>query len=96
MTNGEDEEISSDELLTVAVFGKQVEIFWDGELGGYLKMRIAAEREEAMKNLARADRNNAQEVGRWQDRIAMVDLIQDWITDLIKDGLQAARALEEN
>jgi hypothetical protein len=90
------EQITANDLLNVAVFGKQVELFWEGDLGGYIQQRIAVQRHDAIKKLSTADRNDAKAIGMWQDRLAMIDLLETWITDLITDGLNAQKVLSED
>lgn len=81
-------------LRTVA-FGMDVEQFLQGSIGRYLVQRAESERSAALDDLAQADAEDTRKIRQLQQRIAVVDSIQQWLADAITDGQHAEQQLVE-
>jgi hypothetical protein len=81
--------------LQVVALGMDVEAFLQGPLGRYLVQRAETERTAALELLAKIDAEDAKAIRHCQQRIAVVDSIQQWLADAITEGRNAEQQLYE-
>lgn len=82
------------ELFEKAIFGKQVEDFLGTDIAKYLVKRAEAEEEEAMDQLKIADPSDFNTIRKLQNRIVVVESIQQWLADAIVEGQHALAIIE--
>jgi hypothetical protein len=84
----------NDPQVRVAVFGKQVEDFLNGDIGAYLVRRAETQAEEAIEALKTVSPWRRRRITQLQARIAAFEGIQQWLADAIVDGRQALNLIE--
>lgn len=80
------EPIASPEVLELegqVALGIEVERFLEGPIGRHIVVRAESERAEALEALYQSDPENAPAVRAAQNRVAVVDMIQQWLAEAI-------------
>lgn len=83
-------------LLDEAIFGKQVENFLNSDLGKHLVYRAEEEAELANTELKRVLPWRRRKIQELQNRIWRAENFQQWLADIVMDGLQATQQIEED
>lgn len=90
----EDKALNEDSpVLEAAVFGREVELFLESNVGIYLTQCCAAEIEEATEKLKRIDPHKWEEVYALQAKVWRAESVMGWLADAIRSGTQAKEAL---
>jgi hypothetical protein len=84
-----------EELIQKAVFGKQVESFFNSDIGKYIIALSELDRSEALTLLAKCDPENANTVRELQNRVVVCDKIRGWLENAIINGVQALNIIDE-
>lgn len=82
--------------LRRAVFGRQVELFLQSEIGQYIQQCVDAEIQEATEKLCRVDPEDPKAIRTLQNKVAVAESIMGWLTDAIASGSQSHEALIGN
>lgn len=80
--------------MATAVFGKQVELFWDSDIGQYLLERTLTEYNSAIEELTTCDPTNTAKIITLQSKAIRAEQFRGWLSQAIEDGLRAKRLLE--
>jgi len=80
--------------LETAVFGKQVDLFWDSEIGQYLLGHALREYNTSLETLKSCDPSDSKTVARLQGEIWRAESFRDWLSRAIEDGIRATNILE--
>lgn len=81
--------------VRVAVLGRQVEMFLEGDVGTYIAQCCYTEVEEATEKLKRVDATDFKAVQELQNRIWRAESVMGWLGDAIRAGSQAKENLQE-
>lgn len=81
--------MENDELYRRAAFGKQVEAFWDSQIGQYLQGVAREKYATALKELRTCDPTDAAKVMRAQGEAWAAEHFEIWLSDAITDGLKS-------
>lgn len=92
----EDQLLAENPDLHRAVFGRQVEMFLESDIGKYLTQCANADVLEATEKLKRVDPENPREIRELQFRIRVAESVIGWLVDAMRSGQQSKRALEES
>jgi hypothetical protein len=71
---------------------KEVEKFFDSQIGKYILTRIEAESNAAIQGMINADPTDSKSITQFQNEIRTVNSIKNWLIDAIEEGL----VIEEN
>jgi len=82
------------DLWDRASFGKQVEAFWDSQVGNYLHARIKLCYSDAIAELKSVDPTDMRAVMKAQNKVALAEQINTWVSEAILDGLKSLDLLE--
>lgn len=93
MENHMDDDIPEGEFKT-AVFGKQVELFWDSQIGQYLLERSLREYNSAISGLKTCNPTDIGTFTKLQSQLIRAEEFHDWLSQAIEDGLRAKNILE--
>jgi hypothetical protein len=74
--------------------GAAVETFLGGQIGRYLIQRAETERAEALEALKDVNPEDAAAVRALQNRVRVVDTVQQWLADTISQAAAAFARLE--
>jgi hypothetical protein len=77
-----------------AAFGRQVELFLEGDIGSFLLARAERQIEEAAKDLKVADPYDYKAVQKAQNRIVVAESIIEWLGEAIAAGHSAIEELK--
>ena len=88
------EEAARAETVETAVFGKQVEIFWDGQIGQYLLANTLEEYNSALESLKTCDPSDSKNIMKLQGRIWRAESFKEWLSAAITNGMKALDILE--
>jgi hypothetical protein len=80
--------------LETAVFGKQVEIFWDSRIGQYLLVNTLREYNYSLEKLKTCDPTDFKQVVKLQAEIWRAESFRDWLSQAIEDGIRSTKILE--
>lgn len=80
--------------LEIAVFGKQVEIFWDSRIGQYLLENTLQDYNTALEKLKTVDPSDTKTILRLQGEVWRAESFRDWLSDAITAGMKATQILE--
>lgn len=83
-----------DPNLRMAVFGRQVEDFLNGDIGSYLVKCAQAEIDEGLKALRTVDAEDPKAVRTAQNRVEVAESIMQWLGDAISRGHAAVELLK--
>lgn len=83
-----------DPAVRWAAFGRQVELFLEGDIGKYLVHRFTQQILEATEDLKKADAFSPQEIMRIQNRIHVGESILEALRDVIAAGHSALEELK--
>jgi hypothetical protein len=89
------EELERQERMKVVSLGIEAEHFALSSLGRHITARAEREREEALKQLIKADPHDVNAVQRLQNEVRVIDKVQQWIADAIMDGQAVEKAMVE-
>jgi hypothetical protein len=90
-----EEQAESTLILERAVFGKQVEAFFNTEIGQYILHRAQDQQSDALTKLKICDPENPNVVRKLQNDAKVAESIVQWLEDAIADGLQAIKILDD-
>jgi len=82
-------------MIKRAVFGKQVETFFNSEIGRYILSRALEQKTEAQRQFLEINCADVEKVRELQNRITQANDIARWLADAVTDGLQAMNLIEE-
>jgi hypothetical protein len=77
-----------------AAFGRQVELFLEGDIGTFVLDRARVQIEDAMTELKRVDPFKPEEIIRLQNRVAVAESIVTWLGEAIAAGHSAIEELK--
>jgi len=77
-----------------AVFGRQVELFLETDVGQYLQQCAETDVAEAMGKLRYADPEDPKAIRELQFKIRVAEAVVGWLSDAINAGQQARAMLE--
>lgn len=80
--------------LRLAVFGRQVELFMESEIGDYLRQCAQAEIDTAVREMGSVDAEDPKAVRQIQMRLKVAESVMGWLGDAIRQGQQAHSMLE--
>lgn len=83
-----------DPAVRWAAFGRQVELFLEGDIGKYLVHRFTQQILEATEDLKKVDPFSPQEIMRIQNRIHVGESILEALRDVIAAGHSALEELK--
>ncbi len=89
-----DQTDATPEEFRTAVFGKQVELFWDSQIGQYLLERSLREYNSAISGLKTCSPTDAATFMKLQSQLIRAESFRDWLSEAIEDGLRAKNILE--
>lgn len=78
-----------------AMFGKQVELFLQSDIGSYLVKRAKQEGDAAMEELKQVDAFDGKAVASLQLKARVADAVIVWLGDAIAAGESAVEQLKE-
>jgi hypothetical protein len=81
--------------VQLAVFGRQVELFLETEIGQYLVQCAEQEISEALNKLKDADAEDPKLIRALQAKVKVGEFFIGWLQDAVKSGTQAKELLEE-
>lgn len=79
-----------------AVFGRQVELFLESDIGQYLTQCAATEVEEATEKLKQVDPEDPRAIRALQFKIHLAESVIGWLADAINSGKQSQEMLRES
>jgi hypothetical protein len=82
--------------LQRAVFGRQVEMFLQSDVGAYVLQCAQTEIDEATEKLVRVDPEDPKAIRALQHKIGVAESVMNWLADAVRSGTQAREALEES
>jgi hypothetical protein len=94
MTDENSEEVR-DLMVRRAVFGEQVHIFMNTDIGKYMIARAKEQRANAYVEFTDCDVNDTAQVQQIQNKIRVAECIEQWLGDAVGDGLRALNILED-
>ncbi len=77
-----------------ATFGKQVELFLQGDIGSYLVKRARTEMDEAYEDFKVVDPLDTQKVAAVQRKALIADKVISWLGEAIAAGEDAVEQLK--
>jgi len=77
-----------------AAFGRQVELFLEGDIGNFLVARARKQIEEATADLVVADAHDFAEIQNLQNRVKVAESIIEWLGEAIAAGHSALEELK--
>ena len=92
----EEQALEDNPKLRAAVFGRQVEIFLESDIGQYLLQCAQIDVEKALEKLKRVNPRDVEAVQNLQNDIRVAESIVGWLSDAINSGKQATEALKES
>ena len=84
----------NDPLVRTAVFGRQVEDFFESDIGKFLVEKSDLQRDMAIDALKRVAPWRRRRIQQLQNQIAVAEWFQQWLADAVMDGQQAMRVIE--
>ncbi len=82
--------------VRLGVFGKQVEMFLESEIGEYLRACAAKDIDEATEALKAVDPEDPKAIRALQFKVRVASAVIGWIADAIESGKQAVESLRES
>ena len=82
-------------LVDVAVLGKQVQNFFDSDIGKFLLHRAKMEYDGGIKALKQTDPTDTRAIIVAQNAVWRAESIKDWLDEAILAGLKAEVVLED-
>jgi hypothetical protein len=82
-------------MVNTAVFGKEVEIFFNTNLGAYLVQCADVEIEKGTSALKVVEPSDTEAVRKAQNQVRIGEMFKQWIEDAVRAGLQAQTILED-
>lgn len=79
-----------------AVFGRQVELFMESDIGQYIAQCAATEVEEAVGKLKYVDPEDTSTIRSLQHKIGVAESVIGWLADAINSGNQSREMIEES
>ena len=84
-----------DILIRRAAFGKQVEMFFNSDIGKYLLARSDSDIADAFNAMKVCDPKDGKMVQHYQNQIWRAESIRNWLEDCVVDGLNAINILDD-
>jgi len=84
------------ELYQRASFGQEVELFWGSAIGQYLANRVKDQYNEAIAELTSVDPTDSKAVMKAQNKAALAQQFDLWLSQAVTDGLKALDLLESD
>lgn len=84
-----------DPVVRAAVFGKQVEMFRDSDIGRYVVRKAERESDQAMSDLLSADPFDPAAVARHQHKAKVANAVVQWLEEAIEAGYSATEVIKE-
>lgn len=84
----------SDEMR-LAVFGRQVEMFLETDVGTYIVRCAQSDIETATEKLQSVDPEDPKAIRELQFKIRVAQSVMGWLGDAIRSGSQAKEVIEE-
>jgi hypothetical protein len=88
--------MENDELLERAQFGRQVELFWGSQLGGYLRNRAQDMYTTALEELKNCDPTDSRKVMKFQNDVKVAEYFETWLSEAVIDGAKSLELLEDD
>ena len=85
----------ADPDVRLAVFGKQVEDFFETDIGNYILKRAQAEIDNATRDLRDVDPTDTRSVMKAQLNLKVAESVIKWLGDAIVAGQSSLRLLQE-
>ena len=82
------------DLLERAQFGKQIEAFWNSQIGNYLRTRARECYTSAIVRLKNADATDVRAVMEAQNDAKVAEWFEDWLAQGIQDGITSLNILQ--
>lgn len=95
MSDQIDDQNSKETLIAIATFGRQVEEFWNSDVGKFLLKKINKDIMSAFEELKSCDPKDGKLVQTLQNKIYRAESVQEWLGTAIVQGLQALSELDE-
>lgn len=83
-----------DPNVRLAQFGRQVELFLEGDIGTFLIERARSQMTSAMNDLKVVDPYESKEVQKCQNRIVVAQTIIEWLGEAIAAGHESMEELK--
>jgi hypothetical protein len=96
MIDEESEALEDDPILRVAVFGRQVEIFLESDIGQYLLQCAQKDIDEATESLKKVDPFRPEEILKIQHKLQVAESVIGWLSDAVQAGTQANQTMRES
>jgi len=84
-----------EELVDIAVLGKQVEIFLESRVGSYLMQKASKEEVEALNRLRTVAATDRVAITHLQNMAWRASSIKDWLSEAVIAGLSATEVLDD-
>lgn len=84
-----------EDLMPVAIFGRQVGQFMSSDIGKYMLGRARDQYEAALDEFKRCDVNDVEVVRGLQNQMKMAENVRSWLEQAVQEGLQALKLLED-
>jgi hypothetical protein len=81
-------------LVRAGVFGRQVEQFFETDIGDYILQRAQKEIDEAVFKLKKVNPRDAELIQTYQNDIRVCESIISWLADAIAQGQAAVETLK--
>jgi hypothetical protein len=85
----------SDERVSVAQFGKQVEMFLETDIGRYLVSRAKEDIDQAVEEMKRTNPHDVKLMLTVQNRVHVAETVLSWLGDAIRSGHSSLESLKE-
>lgn len=77
-----------------AQFGRQVELFLEGDIGGFLLKKAQVEIDDALAALKIVDPYDTRAVQKAQNKVKVAESIIEWLAEAINSGQSAMEELK--
>lgn len=84
-----------EQLDTQVALGVKVAEFFDGPVGKYLRTKHDTYRAELLETLAHVDADDPKGIRAIQNRILVIDQIDQWLAEAITQALAAHERLQQ-
>lgn len=83
-----------EELYARAAFGKNIEAFWDSDVGKYLHTRAQECYTAAVERLKSVDAEDAKAIRNAQNDVHVAEWFTQWLQQGVQDGLRALQLVQ--
>ena len=81
--------------VRLAVFGREMELFLESDIGEYIRECASRDVEEALTGLKNVDAEDPKAIRALQFKLRVAESVIGWISDAIESGKQAVETLRE-